>query len=324
MTSSNGEAKPFKVALAAGDAVWFIGGFISLLTHSKETGGQLGLTEWIGPRGMCAPPHSHTLEAEGFYILEGDVAVTVGGRKFECQRGDFVYVPKKAPHEFMVNSATAKFLVTITPAGFEEFFRELSEGPAKAPTWPASGGSVPPIERVIEVGTKYQWRPELEKRPLDAEIEQRIFYSAAHDGKRSRLGGGLIVLKATREQTEDKFSISEWFGLRGWGIPSLKYTRQGTSYYGLDGEFQVSPLDGSPFSLRAGDMIYVPCGVSHSVEIKTGFARMLICATESAVEDLFLAGQPMNNDEITLNSKVSLDQNKLRRVGSDTAAWALE
>jgi mannose-6-phosphate isomerase-like protein (cupin superfamily) len=93
MPNYSAKEGPFKVALAAGDAIWFIGGYITLLSHARETRGQISLTEWVGPRGMCAPPHSHTLEAEGFYILEGDLTVGVGGQKFECQRGDFVYVP---------------------------------------------------------------------------------------------------------------------------------------------------------------------------------------------------------------------------------------
>ena len=82
MPNNSAKEGPFKVALASGDAIWFIGGYITLLSHAKETRGQISLTEWVGPRGMCAPPHSHTLEAEGFYILEGDLTVGVGGQKF--------------------------------------------------------------------------------------------------------------------------------------------------------------------------------------------------------------------------------------------------
>jgi quercetin dioxygenase-like cupin family protein len=323
MPNYSAKEGPFKVALASGDAIWFIGGYITLLSHARETRGQISLTEWVGPRGMCAPPHSHTLEAEGFYILEGDLTVGVGGQKFECQRGDFLYVPKTAPHEFMVNSATAKFLVTITPAGFEEFFREVSEGPARAATWPSSGGTVPPVERIMEAGEKYKWRPEFEPRSLGVQVSQKIFFSACHAGKRFKLGGGLIVLKATREQTEDRFSVSECFGPRDWKIPSLTYAHQGTTYYGLDGEFRIS-CPNEPFSLRAGEMVYVPPGVAHSVEVATRFARMVVCATESAIEELTLVGEALiADDELKLDGKIPIDQGKLARIGSDTAAWAI-
>ena len=53
MLNKNAEENPFKVALASGDAIWFIGGYITLLSHAKETRGQLSWTEWVGPRGMC-------------------------------------------------------------------------------------------------------------------------------------------------------------------------------------------------------------------------------------------------------------------------------
>ncbi|WP_167458434.1 cupin domain-containing protein [Mesorhizobium kowhaii] len=289
------KANAYRVALATGNAVWFIGAYVGILTDSSDTAGKLGLSEWIGPKGMMAPPHSHTFEAEGFYIIEGNVDITVGGQTFNCDRGDFVYVPKTVPHEFLVKSATAKFLVTITPAGFEEFFRDLSEGPAKAPTWPFDGGQgVPPLERVIDVGRKFGWKQEAEPRELSAAIRARIFSAPAYTGPAFGLNGALIQFKATREQTEDRFSVSEWQAPGGWVLPNARYDGQSTTFYGLDGRFVVTLEDGSRLAVAAGDLVHVPAGVLHSVSAETVLARVLVIANDSVVEDAVKRGTELN------------------------------
>ena len=71
--------------------------------------------------------------------------------------GDSLYLPVGEDHAFRVRSDTARFLVLITPAGFERFF--LEEGtPSEADAeLPAPAGPPPPdaLERLVQVLTGY-------------------------------------------------------------------------------------------------------------------------------------------------------------------------
>jgi len=72
------------------------------------------------------PPHIHHDQTETFYILEGEMEITVGDQTYQAKVGDFVNVSKGTPHNFMNRSrTTTKMVFTFVPAGdIEEFFRE--------------------------------------------------------------------------------------------------------------------------------------------------------------------------------------------------------
>lgn len=126
-----------------GRAIWFLGGLLTWKAVGEDTGGQYELVEQLGPHGFAAPIHSHVREAEGFYVVEGEVTFILGDQRVEAPAGTFVFVPPNAKHGFVVESPEARFLTFITPAGLEAFFDELSE-PAKARTLP------PPLEGPLD------------------------------------------------------------------------------------------------------------------------------------------------------------------------------
>ncbi len=106
------------------------------------------------PRGFAAPVHVHEREAEGFYVLEGEVTSVIRSRTLRASPGSFAFVPGNVKHAFRVNSPVAKFLALITPSGLESFFEELSE-PAKARTLPSAHVKPASMERLLAVATRY-------------------------------------------------------------------------------------------------------------------------------------------------------------------------
>lgn len=152
-----GIAPGYRLGSGEGPAVWFQGGIITMKARRHDSDGQFGLTEWYGPRGMVAPGHVHEHEAEGFYILEGTLDIGVGDTVYQAAPGDYIYVPKQTVHDWVVTSASCKFLVFIIPGGFEHFFEELGES-AQSPTFPYTDHRRPPLEEIEAVGSKYGWR----------------------------------------------------------------------------------------------------------------------------------------------------------------------
>jgi len=72
--------------------------------------------------------HIHGLEDELFFVIEGDYELIVGGKTQRLGPGDVAVARRTIPHSYRnVSSAYGRLLVTLIPAGFENFFRELHE-----------------------------------------------------------------------------------------------------------------------------------------------------------------------------------------------------
>lgn len=137
-----------------GRALWFLGGLVVWKAVGTDTGGVYELVEQLGPAGYEAPLHTHAHETEGFYVVEGELSMTIGDLTFRAAAGAFGYVPATVPHAFRVESPTAKFLTFITPPGLEGYFEDLGE-PASARTLPPASLILPDDARIQAVATKY-------------------------------------------------------------------------------------------------------------------------------------------------------------------------
>jgi mannose-6-phosphate isomerase-like protein (cupin superfamily) len=82
----------------------------------------------MSPRALAAPLHRHTREDEYSYVLEGRMGALLGDDVVEAGPGDLVYKPRNQWHTFWnAGDEPCRILEIISPAGFERFFRELSD-----------------------------------------------------------------------------------------------------------------------------------------------------------------------------------------------------
>jgi len=84
------------------------------------------------------PLHVHRREEEAFYVLEGELSLHLPGRSLTLGAGEALLPPKDVPHTYRVESETARWLAIVTPAGFDDFVREVGE-PAPEETLPPKG-----------------------------------------------------------------------------------------------------------------------------------------------------------------------------------------
>jgi quercetin dioxygenase-like cupin family protein len=130
--------------------------FLGLPTVMRATGhttnGAFGLVENWMPAGFASPYHTHHLEDEAFYVLEGELSFVCGGTWLTAGPGTFVFGPRNIPHGFKVQGTTpARMLLLCAPAGFEQFVLDLSE-PEPAPGVPPAP---PDIAKLVAVAAKY-------------------------------------------------------------------------------------------------------------------------------------------------------------------------
>ncbi len=103
----------------------FRGGLIKFHADSTDTSGQFALLEMKGGPGGEPPLHVHRNEDELFYVLEGELKVLRGNEEITVGPGQSAFLPRNVAHTFKVVSSHARFLVYVTPGGFEAYFRDL-------------------------------------------------------------------------------------------------------------------------------------------------------------------------------------------------------
>jgi mannose-6-phosphate isomerase-like protein (cupin superfamily) len=79
------------------------------------------------PGGPSPPAHVHHRHVESFYVIEGEMAFTAGGRELRAEAGSWVQVPPGVPHTFaLAGEGPVRFLDVHTPScGFGDFVRAL-------------------------------------------------------------------------------------------------------------------------------------------------------------------------------------------------------
>jgi quercetin dioxygenase-like cupin family protein len=111
-----------------GEVVHLMALGVRFMVDGHRTGGAFSLVEHpLPPRALGAPLHTHRNEDEYSYVLEGRVGVQLGPDVLEAGPGDLLVKPRGVAHAFWnAGDEPARLLELISPAGFENYFRELA------------------------------------------------------------------------------------------------------------------------------------------------------------------------------------------------------
>jgi quercetin dioxygenase-like cupin family protein len=84
----------------------------------------------LDPKTHGAGPHFHEQHVDTFYVLEGEVELTVAGETVHARPGDLVHVPPGVVHSFgNASDEPARFLNVHAPGmRFDEYIRRMDAG----------------------------------------------------------------------------------------------------------------------------------------------------------------------------------------------------
>jgi quercetin dioxygenase-like cupin family protein len=138
-----------------GRTIAVVGDVYRFLATGEDTNGKYALWEAIVPPGGGPPPHVHSREEEGFYVLEGEITLQVGDGRIVATAGTFANLPVGTPHSFKNEGRRpAKLLISVAPAGLERMFFEFGVPvPQGATTAPPPAREE--IEKLREVAPRY-------------------------------------------------------------------------------------------------------------------------------------------------------------------------
>ncbi len=117
---------------------------IVIKATGDETAGTFFLSEsTFAPGFPGPPPHRHERLVDMFYVLDGVLTVRLGEATHQLGPGSFVCVPAGVVHTFSNPSdSPVRFLNFNTPAGWENYMRDLAEAAKAGPLTPEVIGSV--------------------------------------------------------------------------------------------------------------------------------------------------------------------------------------
>ena len=95
---------------------------------SDQTGGRWAMVDFTANPGMQTILHRHRKTDETFFVIEGELTMSVDGKILTLHPADLALVPKMTPHAFAnLSGKPVRFLGTFTPTGFEKFFALVAE-----------------------------------------------------------------------------------------------------------------------------------------------------------------------------------------------------
>jgi quercetin dioxygenase-like cupin family protein len=138
-----------------GRTIAVVGDVYRFLATGEDTNGKYAMWEAIVPPGGGPPPHVHSREEEGFYILEGEITFQISGERLVATAGMFANMPVGTPHSFKNESdRPARMLISVAPAGLETMFFESGVSLAEGVTT-----ALPPtkeeIEKLLAIAPRY-------------------------------------------------------------------------------------------------------------------------------------------------------------------------
>jgi quercetin dioxygenase-like cupin family protein len=147
--------KPIIRTPQQGCTVSLVGDVYRFLATGEDTNGKYTLIEALVGPGGGPPPHVHSREEEGFYILEGEITFNINGERVVATAGMFANMPVGTPHGFKNESnKPAKMLVSVAPAGLEKMFMEIGVPLAEGATT-ALSPTREDIEKLLAIAPKY-------------------------------------------------------------------------------------------------------------------------------------------------------------------------
>ena len=136
-----------------------VGDTYTILLSGTDTAGRFTLIDMHVPPGGGPPPHRHDFE-ETFILLDGELQATFRGEKRIVRAGETIHIPANAAHQFHnASSKPVRMLCICSPAGQEEFFKEMGTPVATRTTPPPKIDATQEpafFKKVMELAPKYR------------------------------------------------------------------------------------------------------------------------------------------------------------------------
>jgi quercetin dioxygenase-like cupin family protein len=134
-------------------AYWFLANLAVVKVRGDQTGGAWDMVEITGTEGELPPLHVHHTHEETFVVIDGELTLLTPDGSSRVGPGEALVAPRGVPHVYRIESATARWHVISSPAGFASFVAEAGS-PAEALTLPSGPPAISP-EQVGAIAARH-------------------------------------------------------------------------------------------------------------------------------------------------------------------------
>ena len=136
--------------------LWILGDYYIKKISGSETQGKYAVWE-IEIDAQNGPPlHRHSMEDEGFYVLEGEFLFPYGNSEIKAGKGQFTYAPRGEFHTYRnIGNSVGKLLLVITPADFEKFFEDIGTVVEEMSSFKEPQITPADVEKVVKIACRY-------------------------------------------------------------------------------------------------------------------------------------------------------------------------
>lgn len=107
---------------------------LRLLLRSADSPAQMSAMVVDVPPGGFVPPHRHGKEEEGYFVLDGELTLTIADHTRTLVAGDFGHVPPRTVHAYAnQSSAPVRFLAWTVGGPIDQFFEAMSQRVKRMP-----------------------------------------------------------------------------------------------------------------------------------------------------------------------------------------------
>lgn len=101
---------------------------LRVLLHSDASPFQMSVMVVDVPPGGFVPPHRHALEEEGYFVVAGELALTIADQTRTLAAGDFGHVPPATVHGYANRGKVpVRFLAWTVGGPIDRFFEAMSQ-----------------------------------------------------------------------------------------------------------------------------------------------------------------------------------------------------
>jgi quercetin dioxygenase-like cupin family protein len=122
---STKRSRVLTITPGGGRSYQMAGALAIYLADGEETSDSYSISEWwLDARQSGPAPHSHDVNDDIFYVLDGTMTFYIQGQTIEAPKGAFIRIPAGVVHGIGNNSdSRAGVLNIFIPGGFEKEMR---------------------------------------------------------------------------------------------------------------------------------------------------------------------------------------------------------
>ncbi len=148
-----------------GKRIALVGDLYTILADSADTDGHYAIFHAVIPPGGGPPPHVHSREEEGFFVLSGELTFVSDGQRFVAGPQTYIGLPRGTLHSFKNEAQQpATALIFVAPGGLERMFEEagtMLTDPSARPSPPTPDD----IARLLKLAPRYGIEIRLSETP---------------------------------------------------------------------------------------------------------------------------------------------------------------